>query len=76
MAKFDWRNIGINVARLRKARNMTQETLAEKAGLQRETVSRIENGLRCPRTCTVQKLAAALQCDPNALYTDFQFPRL
>ena len=75
MAKYDWRNIGINVARMRKEAGMTQEALAEKAGIQRETVSRIENGLRCPRTCTVQQLAAALLCDPNALYTDFQFPR-
>lgn len=45
--------IGAVIQAHRKAANMTQETLAEMAELQTETISRMENGKRLP---TIEKL--------------------
>ena len=49
-----------NLARLRLDRESTQRRLAERAGLSRGAVGRIERGLVTPRTETLEALAAAL----------------
>lgn len=57
-----------NLARLRKARNLSQEELAEAAGVGVDTVGRIERRERATvRPTTVAKLARALAVQPAAL---------
>ena len=52
--------LGANVRRQRDAKGLTQETLAEKAGLDPTYISGIERGLRNPGIRNVAKLARAL----------------
>ena len=44
----------------RTKRAMSQQELADKAGMTKANISRIELGLQIPRPATVRKLAAAL----------------
>ncbi|HEX3791507.1 MAG TPA: helix-turn-helix transcriptional regulator [Pseudonocardiaceae bacterium] len=60
--------LGENLGRIRKARNLSQEELAESAGVAVDTVARIERGERqTTRTSTLNKLARALGVEPSAL---------
>ena len=52
--------LGQNVRRTREAKEITQEKLAEKAGLDPTYISGIERGLRNPGIKNVAKLAKAL----------------
>ena len=52
--------LGLNVRRQREATELTQEKLAEKAGLDPTYISGIERGLRNPGIKNVAKLAKAL----------------
>lgn len=57
-----------NLARFRKARDMSQEQLAEAASVGVDTVARIEQGTRkTSRPATLRKLAAALGVSVDAL---------
>ena len=51
---------GLNVRRQREVRNLTQEDLAEKAGLHSTYVSGIERGVRNPSLVIISRLAKAL----------------
>ncbi|HET9895553.1 MAG TPA: helix-turn-helix transcriptional regulator [Streptosporangiaceae bacterium] len=51
---------GLTVRRRRTAIDMSQERLAELAGLERAYVSALERGKRNPTLLTQQKIAAAL----------------
>ena len=53
--------LGRNVRRQREARSLTQEKLAEKAGLDPTYISGIERGLRNPGIKNVARLARALR---------------
>lgn len=55
----------LKVIRERKA--LTQEELAQRAGVSRITVARLETGVDEPRPSTTRKLAAALGVEPEAL---------
>jgi len=52
--------LGRNVRRRREVRELTQEKLAEKAGLDPTYISGIERGLRNPGIKNVARLAKAL----------------
>ena len=52
--------LGQNVRHRREARELTQEKLAEKAGLDPTYISGIERGLRNPGIKNVARLAKAL----------------
>lgn len=52
--------IGWRIARLRKLQGMSQEQLADKAGLQRTHVGRIEAGKYAVTLETIQAIAEAL----------------
>jgi transcriptional regulator with XRE-family HTH domain len=52
--------LGQNVRQRREARELTQEKLAEKAGLDPTYISGIERGLRNPGIKNVARLAKAL----------------
>ncbi len=59
--------VGDKVKRLRDKRALTQEELAEKAGLTVAALSRIERNNAEPRPTTRRKLAEALGVDPSEL---------
>ena len=59
--------LGLNVRRRREARELTQEKLAEKAGLDPTYISDIERGLRNPGIKNVAKLAKALGLSTSEL---------
>lgn len=52
--------IGISLSALRKHKGWTQGKLAEKVGVDTETVSRFERGATLPSLVTLQNLAVAL----------------
>ena len=52
--------LGQNVRRRRETRDLTQEKLAEKAGLDPTYISGIERGLRNPGIKNIARLAKAL----------------
>ncbi|MBK9137478.1 MAG: helix-turn-helix transcriptional regulator [Verrucomicrobia bacterium] len=53
-------SLGLNVRRRREALDLTQEALAEKAGLDQTYISGIERGVRNPGIKNVVRLARAL----------------
>ena len=59
--------VGDNIRRLRDARALTQEELAEKAGITVAALSRIERNNAEPRPTTRRKLARALGVEPSDL---------
>ncbi len=62
--------VGDKVKRLRDERALTQEELADKAGLTVAALSRIERNNAEPRPTTRRKLAEALDVDPSELIGD------
>jgi Zn-dependent peptidase ImmA (M78 family)/DNA-binding XRE family transcriptional regulator len=61
--------IGTNLRRLRTARGVTQEDLAEAAGITRVAYRNVETGASLPRTETLQALARALEVGIQDLVT-------
>ncbi len=59
--------LGLNVRQHRETRELTQERLAEKAGLDPTYISGIERGLRNPGIRNVVRLAKALGLTTAAL---------
>ncbi len=55
--------IGIDIATLRTQKGMTQQQIAESAGLQRNHISRIEQGRYSVGFDTLQAIADALDAD-------------
>lgn len=58
---------GDNLARLRRAADLSQDEVAVRASLHRTEISQIERGLRLPRIDTLVKLAASLEVSTDAL---------
>lgn len=56
-----------NLRRLRAERDITQEELAERAGLNRNYVGMIEREENAPTVDTLEKLAEVLQVEPASL---------
>lgn len=63
------RVFGNNIAKLRSAKSMTQEQLAEKSNLDRMTIAFIEGGRRFPRMSTLQAIAGALNVNIKDLFS-------
>jgi transcriptional regulator with XRE-family HTH domain len=59
---------GENVLRIRQARKLSQESLAELAAVHRTQITLIERGRRQPGVETVARLAGALEVSVEALY--------
>jgi transcriptional regulator with XRE-family HTH domain len=59
---------GKNLRKIRKDRNVSQETLAINADTSRSQVARIERGIVNPTITTVNKFAEALQIDIQCLF--------
>ena len=54
------RLVGRNLARVRAAKNLTQEALAERSGFSQQYLSGLEQGKRNPTVVTIYELANAL----------------
>ena len=59
--------IGENLRQARTRRLLTQDELAEKAGVSQSTVANIELNNAEPQFRTIRKLAKALDVDPTEL---------
>ena len=59
--------IGTQVKRTRERALLTQQELAERAGVGLTTLNRIENDRAEPHFRTIRKLAGALGVDPKTL---------
>ena len=57
----------IRLREVRERKFITQEELAERTGITRANISRLENGLQRPRISTVRRLATALGVEPEEL---------
>jgi transcriptional regulator with XRE-family HTH domain len=68
MNEINYKNIvGEKVRSLRKAAGMSQEVLAERCGIFRTYLSRIESGAANPSLVVLVTLANALEVDPHVL---------
>jgi len=54
------RRVGLNVKRLREAQSISQEDLADRAGVHRTYVSGVERGVLNPTITVLEKIAGAL----------------
>lgn len=52
-----------NIRKLRKAKKMTQQDLADKIGKGKSTVQKYELGITCPPLDVIRKICVALDCD-------------
>jgi transcriptional regulator with XRE-family HTH domain len=59
---------GKRIAALRLKRNLTQDQLADKAGLSIDTISAIERGRRWARLTTLHQLARGLGTTTDELF--------
>jgi transcriptional regulator with XRE-family HTH domain len=66
------RAVGERIRQVRLHRNLTQERLAEFAGMDRQAINRLENGHTSPMLDTLIRLADALDVDLAELV---QLPR-
>ena len=62
--------IGEKLKQIRTRRLLTQEELAEKAGVSAATVVNVERNNQEPHFRTIRKLAKALDIDPTELLGD------
>lgn len=61
--------VGRNVKRIRTARGLTQEELAERSGFSQQYLSDLERGRRNPTIVSLWELAQALAATPVELIT-------
>jgi transcriptional regulator with XRE-family HTH domain len=61
------RALGLTLRRVRRAADVTQETLAERVGIQRCTLANYEAGSRVPRVDVLVSLATELEVPPSDL---------
>ena len=65
-------SFGLRVKELRTAIPLTQEELAESAGLFRNYISRVESGLANPTVRVIHALAEALRVEASELFKPAQ----
>lgn len=61
------RRVGANLRRAREELGISQEDLADRAGLHRTYVSGVERGVRNPTVTVLEKLAKALKIKSSTL---------
>jgi transcriptional regulator with XRE-family HTH domain len=72
LPSLEERRFGTHVRRLRRARGMTQERLAERCGLSADTIRRLEHGAFSPSLDTLTKLCAGLRILRSTLFESFE----
>lgn len=60
--------LNLRVLQWRKRRNLTQEELAKKCKTTQQTVAKIEQGVVDPKLSTLERFAAALDCELSDLF--------
>lgn len=63
-------SVGENIRRIREEKKMSQETLAEKAGVTQAMISHIEKGIRIPSFLVAVEIAKALECKTEEFLTE------
>jgi len=58
---------------LRQRAVLSQEQLAERSGVARDTISKLETGQRRAYPTTVRKLAAGLEVEPRLLFGGVEY---
>lgn len=61
-------NFGINVSRLRKKFGYSQDELAKKIDVNRQTISKIERGTGNPNLETIEKISEVFKATPTQLF--------
>jgi transcriptional regulator with XRE-family HTH domain len=61
---------GIRLQEIRERQFLTQQELADLAGVAKVTIARIETGVTRPSFATIRKLAAALGVEPAEIVPD------
>ena len=59
--------VGMNVARIRREKDLSQEKLAFECELHRTYISGVERGVRNPTVVVLAKIAKALKVTPASL---------
>ncbi len=68
--KGRYRTLGLNIAYYRKKRGLTQEQLAEKAGVERSRISKTEIAWVGTSLDMVYRIADALDIEPYKLFIE------
>jgi len=68
--KNRYRTLGLNIAYYRKKRGLTQEQLAEKAGVERSRISKTEIAWVGTSLDMVYRIADALDIEPYKLFIE------
>jgi transcriptional regulator with XRE-family HTH domain len=55
------RRVGANVRQIREGQGISQEELADRAGIHRTYISGVERGIRNPTVTVLEKIAKALK---------------
>jgi len=59
-----WEKIGLMIAKLRQEKNMSQERLAQKSGVHKSTICRLENGAQAIKLDIYVAIMVALGVSP------------
>lgn len=62
-----WRTFGVVLAETRAAHGLSQQALAERAGVHRTYVSRVESSIQSPTLLTIYYFAHAVEMPPSEL---------
>lgn len=65
----DEQKLALAIKFFRKSRGLSQEALASKAGLDRKTINRIEQGHYAPTMTNFFQISKALEIEPQDLLT-------
>ena len=60
-------HLGNNIQTIRKFRGMKQQEIADKTGINMQSLSKIERGLNYPAYETLEKIMEVLDVTPNVL---------
>ena len=66
------KKFGDMIRRMRKERDLSQEALAERAGIAADYLGFIERGENVPTLTIILKIAKALKVPPAELFRDFK----
>lgn len=64
--------IGNKIVNLRKEKDMSQEELADLAGVTRKTMYNVENGKTDPKLKTIEKILKVLDIEISDFYSDLK----
>lgn len=66
--EFDKKNFANRIKEIRHAKNLTQEQLSEKIGIEPSNYSNLETGKTTPSVQTLYKIMTSLEVSPNEVF--------